>query len=183
MANNIKILREAIDCVIYAKKMVKAEGDRLSIAGGLVVAGTLIEVESLGSKKEIYTDVEVGVDYAAQQKQMNTRKEASDLRSALKKVDKELALLHEIKKSKGELTAKHADTFQQLLSRKEEIEKRLRDLPSGETVPVYKDAKVVVYKVVYPGVEIKIGEATMSILEECYNTTFYLFEGEIKQSP
>ena len=183
VANNVKILREAIDCTIYAKNTVKAEGDRLSIAGGLVVAGTLIEVESLGSKKEIYTDVEVGVDYAAQQKQMNTRKETSDLRAALKKVDKELALLHEIKKSKGELTAKHADTFQQLLSRKEEIEKRLRDLPSGETVPVYKDAKVVVYKVVYPGVEIKIGEATMSILEECHNTTFYLFENEIKQSP
>lgn len=183
VANNVKILREAIDCAIYAKNTVKVGGDKLSIAGGLVVAGAVIEVESLGSKKEIYTDVEVGVDYAAQQKQMNTRKEISDLRAALKKVDKELSTLHEIKKAKGELPAKHVDTFQQFLSQKEEIEKRLRDLPNGGTISVYKDAKVVVNKVVYPGVEIKIGESTISILEEYYNTTFYLSENEIKQSP
>ena len=47
-------------------------------------------------------------------------------------------------------------------------------------MPVNKDAKVVVNKVVHPGVEITIGESTMSILDEYRGTTFYLSGDEIK---
>ena len=47
-------------------------------------------------------------------------------------------------------------------------------------MPVNKDAKVVVNKVVHPGVEITIGESTMTILEECKKATFYLTGDEIK---
>src|SRR3989339_1858198 len=180
VANNVKILREAVDCIIYAKNTVKVHGDKISIEGGITAAGATIEVESLGSKNEAQTDVEVGINYVAHPSQMNTRKVVSDLKTSLKKVDKELNTLHAIKKAKGELPAQYTNTFDHLLSRREELVKKLKDLASEEIVSVNKDAKVVVHKVVHPGVEIKIGESTMSILEECKKTTFYLTGDEIK---
>ena len=85
-----------------------------------------------------------------------------------------------IERAKGELPAQYTNTFDHLLSRREEFVKKLKDLESEEIVPVNKDAKVVVNKVVHPGVEITIGDSTMSILEEYRGTTFYLSGDEIK---
>ena len=180
VANNVKILREAVDCIIYAKNTVKVSGDKISIEGGITTAGAMIEVESLGSKNEVHTDVEAGIDYTAHQSQMSTRKEISGLKAVMKTVDKELNTLHAIKKAKGELPAQYTNTFDHLLSRREELVKKLKDLASVEILPVNEGAKVVVNKVVHPGIEIKIGESTMTILEECKKTTFYLTGDEIK---
>ena len=180
VANNVKILREAVDCIIYAKNTVKVSGDKISIEGGITTAGAMIEVESLGSKNEVRTDVEAGIDYTAHQSQMSTRKEISGLKAVLKTVDKELNTLHAIKKAKGELPAQYTNTFDHLLSRREELVKKLKDLASVEILPVNEGAKVVVNKVVHPGVEITIGEPTMTILEECKKATFYLSGDEIK---
>jgi len=180
VANNVKILREAVDCIIYAKNTVKVSGDKISIEGGITTAGAMIEVESLGSKNEVHTDVEAGIDYTAHQSQMSTRKEISGLKAVLKTVDKELNTLHAIKKAKGELPAQYTNTFDHLLSRREELVKKLKDLASVEILPVNEGAKVVVNKVVHPGVEITIGEPTMTILEECKKATFYLSGDEIK---
>ncbi|HHT9108681.1 MAG TPA: DUF342 domain-containing protein [Candidatus Wunengus sp. YC63] len=180
VANNVKILREAVDCIIYAKNTVKVDGDKISIEGGITTAGAVIEVESLGSKNEVHTDVEAGIDYTARQSQMSTRKEISGLKAVLKTVDKELNTLHAIQKAKGELPPQYTNTFDRLLSRREELVKKLNDLASEEIVSVNKDAKVVVHKVVHPGVEITIGESTMTIIEECKKATFYLTGDEIK---
>ena len=123
---------------------MKAGGDKISIEGGITTAGTLIEVESLGSKNEVYTDVEVGIDYTIHLSKTNTRKEISGLKAYLKKVDKELNTLNAIKKAKGELPAQHVTTFDNLHSRREELVKKLRNLVSDEVVPVNEGAKIVV---------------------------------------
>ena len=180
VATNVIILREAVGCTIYAKNTVKVSGDKISIEGGITTAGAMIEVESLGSKNEVHTDVEAGIDYTAHQSQMSTRKEISGFKAVLKTVDKELNTLHAIQKAKGELPAQYTTTFDHLLSRREELVKKLKDLASEEIVPVNKDAKIMVNRVVHPGIEIKIGESTMTILEECKKTTFYLTGDEIK---
>ena len=180
VANNVKILREAVDCIIYAKNTVKVDGDKISIEGGITTAGAVIEVETLGSKNEVHTDVEAGIDYAAHQSQMITRKEISSLKAFLKTVDKELNTLHAIQKAKGELPAQYVNTFDRLLSRREGLTKKLNDLASEEKISVTEDAKVVVNKIVHPGVEITIGESTMTIIEECKKATFYLTGDEIK---
>ncbi|MBM4065931.1 MAG: DUF342 domain-containing protein [Planctomycetes bacterium] len=180
VATNVIILREAVDCTIYAKNTVKVSGDKISIEGGITTAGAVIEVESLGSKNEVHTDVEAGIDYTAHQSQMSTRKEISGLKAVLKAVDKELNTLHAIQKAKGELPAQYTTTFDRLLSRREELVKKLKDLASVEILPVNEGAKVVVNKVVHPGVEITIGESTMTILEERKKATFYLTGDEIR---
>jgi uncharacterized protein (DUF342 family) len=173
VANNVTILREAVDCTIYAKNIVKAGGDKISIEGGITTAGTLIEVEALGSKNEVYTDVEAGIDYTIHPDKINTRKEISGLKSFLKKVDKELNTLYAIKKAKGELPAQYVATFDHHLSRREELVRKLRNLVSNEVVSVNTDAKVVVNKVAHAGIEIKIGEPAITLLEECTRLTFF----------
>ncbi|HHT9106405.1 MAG TPA: hypothetical protein ACFYD7_11115 [Candidatus Wujingus californicus] len=67
-----------------------------------------------------------------------------------------------------------------LLSRSEELAKKLKDLAIDEIISVNEGVKVVVAKVVHPGVEITIGESTMAILEECKKATYYLSGDEIK---
>ena len=180
VAANVIILREAVGCTIYAKNTVRVNGDKISIEGGITTAGTMIEVESLGSKNEVHTDVEAGIDYTAHQSQMSTRKEISGLKAVLKTIDKELNTLHAIKKAKGELPAQYTKTFDHLLSRREESAKKLKDLEIEEIISVNEGAKIVVNKVVHPGVEITIGESTMAILEEYKKATFYLSEDEIR---
>ena len=180
VANNVTVLREAVDCTIYAKNIVKAGGDKISIEGGITTAGTLIEVEALGSKNEVYTDVEAGIDYTTHPDKINTRKEISGLKAFLKKVDKELNTLYAIKKARGELPAQYVATFDHHLSRREELVKKLRNLVSNEVVPVNADAKVTVNKVAHAGVEIKIGEPAITLLEECTRLTFFLSDDEIK---
>ena len=162
-----------VDCTIYAKNIVKAGGDKISIEGGITTAGTLIEVEALGSKNEVYTDVEAGIDYTIHPDKINTRKEISGLKSFLKKVDKELNTLYAIKKAKGELPAQYVATFDHHLSGREELVRKLRNLVSNEVVPVNTDAKVVVNKVAHAGVEIKIGEPAITLLEECTRLTIF----------
>src|SRR3990167_6837974 len=180
VATNVIILREAVGCTIYAKNTVRVNGDKISIEGGITTAGTMIEVESLGSKNEVHTDVEAGIDDTAHQSQMSTRKEISGLKAVLKTIDKELNTLHAIKKAKGELPAQYTKTFDHLLSRREESAKKLKDLEIEEIISVNEGAKIVVNKVVHPGVEITIGESTMAILEEYKKATFYLSEDEIR---
>lgn len=180
VANNVTILREAVGCTIYAKNIVKAGGDKISIEGGITTAGALIEVETLGSKNEVYTDIEAGIDYTIHPNQIVTRKEISGLKAFLKKVDKELNTLYAIKKAKGELPAQYVATFDHLLSRREELVKKLRTLVSDEVLTVNEDAKIVVNRVVHPGVEIKIGEPAITLLEECTRVTFFFSENEIK---
>ena len=53
--------------------------------------------------------------------------------------------------AKGELPAQYTNTFDHLLSRREELVKKLKDLASVEILPVNEGAKVVVNKVVHPG--------------------------------
>jgi uncharacterized protein (DUF342 family) len=180
VANNVDILREAVDCTIYAKNAVKVHGDKISIEGGITAAGALIEVESLGSRNEVHTDVEAGINYAAHQNLMNKRKEVSGLKAALKTIDKELKSIYAMKEVKGEIPPQYVNIFERLVPRKNEVEKKLKILESDGILPVNKDAKVVVNKVVHPGVEIKIGELAMDILEEYRGATFFLSEDEIR---
>ena len=63
-------------------------GDKISIEGGITTVGATIEVESLGSKNEAHTDIEVGINYVAHPSQMNTRKVVSDLKTSLKRLIK-----------------------------------------------------------------------------------------------
>jgi uncharacterized protein (DUF342 family) len=176
----VDILREAVDCTIYAKNAVKVHGDKISIEGGITAAGALIEVESLGSRNEVHTDVEAGINYAAHQNLMNKRKEVSGLKAALKTIDKELKSIYAMKEVKGEIPPQYVNIFERLVPRKNEVEKKLKILESDGILPVNKDAKVVVNKVVHPGVEIKIGELAMDILEEYRGATFFLSEDEIR---
>ncbi len=180
VANNVEILREAVDCTIHARNAVKVHGDKISIEGGITTAGATIEVESLGSRNEVHTDIEAGINYAEHQSHMSARKEISQLKILLKDIDKELKTLDEIKASKGELPAQHQHRQEHLLSQKEDILKKLHGITMEEVLSVNNDARIVVHKVVHPGVVIKIWESAMTILDECNNVTFYLADNEIK---
>lgn len=187
IGNNIIFSREAIDCVVYARETIVAKGGRLSIVGGMLTAGSLIEVDVLGSEIEIPTEVEVGINYAASKGLMSVKKELNFMKCTLEKIDNEINTLKNLKEAKGILDQKHQEAFNAFLKQKEKLEEELKDLTQREKIAskrleVNKDAKVIVHHTCFPGVTIKIGEATAAVREEYRNTTFYLDGNVIKKT-
>ncbi|MBM4054863.1 MAG: DUF342 domain-containing protein [Planctomycetes bacterium] len=183
IAEEVKILREAIDCSIFAKNSVEVKGGRLSIAGGQITAGKIIEVETLGSRSELFTEVEVGIDYSNRQSLLNIKKEMNESAKALNKIEKELHTLNEFKREKMGDQSKFAKMHEDITSQREELKKKIEKLNEMNAVAlkrltVNKDAKVVVNRSVYPGVVIRIGENVMHIVEEHYDKVFFFSNEE-----
>lgn len=188
IANNVEFLREAVDCTIYAKGTVTAKGGRLSIIGGIIIAGSLIEVDVLGSRIEAPTEVEVGVDYTVVKGLMKVKREIHSLTTVLENIDHDINTLKKTKESKGILVPKLQDTLDKFLKQKEDLTSKLNDLSSREKIAskrlnVNKDAKVMVHHIIYPGVTIKIGDAVYTVQDELKNVAFYLVGNEIKTAP
>ncbi|MCF6147338.1 MAG: DUF342 domain-containing protein [Candidatus Kuenenia sp.] len=183
IAEEVKILREAIDCSIFAKNSVEVKGGRLSITGGQTTAGQIIEVETLGSRSETFTEIEVGIDYSNRKSLLNMKKEMNESANALNKIEKELNTLNEFKRGKGGDMSKFTKMYEYLTSQKEELKKKIKNLNEMNTVAlkrlvVNKDAKVVVNRNVYPGVVIRIGENIMHIGEEYCDKSFFFSKEE-----
>ena len=187
IGNNITFLKESIDCTIYAKNSIVAKGGRLSILGGILAAGSLIEVDVLGSKLEVPTEVEVGIDYADLKGLMNVKKEINNLKITLSKIEQEIKTLKDVKESKGHLPPKHQEALDGFLVEKVKLSQKVEDLSSRERIAskrltINKDAKIIVHQTLYPGVTLKIGDIVFPVRQEYFNSTFYLEGNEIKKA-
>lgn len=179
IANNVTILNEAINCTIYARNDVEVKGGRLSIVGGQTAAGVKIEVNVLGNEEEAPTEVEVGTDYTRRRGLIKVRKEISNLKTLLEKVDPEVKRLDEIKGKGLGLSTKQMETYERLFTQKQDIDERLKELIDKEDLlakglSVNKDAKVIVNNIVYPGVKVRIGGSTIHVIEKYRRKTFSL---------
>ncbi len=184
---NIEIHREALDCDIYAKERVTAEGGKISVAGGLVTAGSIIEANVLGTKTELTTKVEVGFDFTTKRVLLKAKKELNSLTIKLDSVIEDIAKIEEMKKLKHEIDPKYVNALAEFNEQKRKIEDKIIEIQgklrtfSKDINPNY-DAKIVVNGSIHPGVKIKICDVELSIVEELHKSLFYLSKGEIKRS-
>ena len=187
MANNVIFVNEAVDCFIFAKGRVEAKGGRLSIVGGILAAGEQIDVDVLGSKIEVPTEVEIGVDYVVLKGLMNIKRKLKEVKSDLERITLEVEKMDEIEKEKGELSKRQQEGQQKFLKQEELLKKSLMELSAKERiaakkVKINKEADVIVRHTVYPGVVIKMGDLQYDVQQELSNVRFHLEGKELKVS-
>ncbi|MGR3220075.1 MAG: DUF342 domain-containing protein, partial [Candidatus Anammoxibacter sp.] len=185
VANNIIFVNESVDCFIFAKERVEAKGGRLSIVGGILAAGIQIEVDVLGSRIEVPTEVEIGVDYVELKGLMNIKRKMKETRSDLERLALEIATMEEMENGKGELSKIQLERKGDFLKKDALLKKTLTDLGVKESiaskkVKVNKDADLIVHHIVYPGVVIKMGGVEYAVQEELSNVRFSLDVNTIK---
>ncbi len=176
---NVEFNREAVDCAIYAKEAIIAKGGRLSIVGGLLCAGNEIEVDVLGSKIEVPTEAEAGIDYVTSKGCMKIKKELNLTASKIARIDHEITILRELKKVNGSLPSKQQHSFDEFLNKKNELTKKNEELITKEQfftrrLTINKDARIIVHHTAYAGVTIKIGGESITLQESCFKKTFFL---------
>ncbi|MGR3177372.1 MAG: DUF342 domain-containing protein [Candidatus Anammoxibacter sp.] len=187
VANNVIFVNEAVDCFIFAKGRVEAKGGRLSIVGGILAAGEQIDVDVLGSKIEVPTEVEIGVDYVVLKGLMNIKRKLKEVKSDLERITLEVEKMDEIEKEKGELSKRQQEGQQKFLKQEELLKKSLMELTAKERiaakkVKINKEADVIVRHTVYPGVVIKMGDLQYDVQQELSNVRFHLEGKELKVS-
>ncbi|MGR3319775.1 MAG: DUF342 domain-containing protein [Candidatus Anammoxibacter sp.] len=185
IANNITFLKESVDCFIFAKENVEAKGGRLSIVGGILAAGVLIDVDVLGSRIEATMEVEIGVNYVELRGLMNIKRKLKETKDALEKISLEIGTMEDIKKRKGTLPQRQQEVMEKFLNQEIVLKKNLMDFGvkekiASKKVQINKEAEVIVRHIVYPGVIIKMGDVTHTVQEELGCVRFCLEGDEIK---
>lgn len=184
IGKNIEFVKEAIDCISYAKETIVASSGRLSVVGGLLAAGTLIDIAVLGSKAEVHMEVEAGVDYAAHKGLMNIKRKINTIKTAMVNIKREIVTLETFRDSGDEFTSQHRAALNKFTKQQNEFGVQLADLQSREesvakNIKVDKSANIVIHEAVFPGVTIKIGDISLDVLDEYKGVTFYLADDVI----
>lgn len=178
------ILHSKVDA--YGEVIVK--GKKGFITGGVVRAGNLIEAQTIGSEMETLTQIEVGVDPIQKEKYIEVQKKIKEYDEQIGKL-KPIVTTYSNKMKQGEALSKEQMTY---------IRKLALQLQSlqGEVVPLKQQvkelerlisnenaARVKVLKDIYPGVNISISDAKMTLKDQRTYSQFIRQEGEIKIVP
>jgi uncharacterized protein (DUF342 family) len=183
---NVNIAREAINSTIYARETIQIHGKPLSVAGGHLIAGESITVNTVGNHSGIKTLCEVGFDFTLGEELRSLEGHTSELvltqnkiLENIKKIEKTLTFQKRLSLKDQAIHAKLKESFakydQQIKSleiRKKIIEKKL-----------YNFEKVFIRfeRSAYTGTIFKFGERHFLVKEEMNGPkTVKLIDFEIK---
>lgn len=176
------------DCILHstvsAHDEIVLKGRRGLIVGGNVRSAKLIEAQNVGSEMGTTTIVEVGGDPNQQDYLAKLQEEEKVLREEEYRVRQIVDLL-KAKQEKGQLSQDKISEFKKILERYVEVYKRLKEIAvevtkanqllTGET-----DARIKVFKNVYPGVKIVIGGEVLITRDIRSFSQFVKDRGEVK---
>ncbi|MBE5900599.1 MAG: DUF342 domain-containing protein [Lachnospiraceae bacterium] len=152
---------------VSATTNIIVHGKKAMIAGGVVRAGNMVEVDTLGSEMGAATAVEVGVDPKKKARFMEVsdaikakRKEVDSIKPILQNFSEKMAAGVQIPEDKMQYVQKLSMAFKglqgELKALNEEYEMLNKEIMTG------KDAKVKVTKDVFPGVTIAISDVSLT---------------------
>ena len=182
---------------IVATEVLHSElsaGDRIlvnlgkgQVCGGVLRAGSKVEVRSLGSELNAPTKVNVGYDPQLKKRLESLKKEKSGLEEYMAKTEGGIATLEECKRE-GTFTSRRSEMYDRLLAvreqLREEAERVANELIELEaTVKETVMPEVKVRGTVFPNVTIRIKDARQLIRNDWTNVTFYEAEDQIRTMP
>ena len=170
----------------YGEVFVK--GKKGFITGGVVRAGNLIDAQTIGSEMETLTQIEVGVDPIQKEKYIEVQKKLKEYEEQLEKL-RPIVATYSKKMKQGETLSKEQvvyikqlavqmQTLQGEISPLKQEAEELQQLISNENA-----ARVKVSKTIFPGVNLSISDAKMTLKDERTFSQFIRQEGEIKNVP
>ena len=150
-------------------------------------AGEGLSAKTIGSPMSTYTEIEVGIN-------PNLKKEYQELNIKLQQIDNDLKKIHQAiqvlsrLKDRGSLTDDKKDLYVKLLKTKETLLQQQTNLNSKKEkydlmFSFSTRSKVSAFNVVYSGVNIIIGNASLKLRDQIKHATFYYYEGQIRFGP
>lgn len=166
-------------------------GGNINVIGkkGLIVGGTYrakreIRAKTIGSSMATLTTLEVGMDPQIKLENENIKSTIDDIKNNLDKVEKTIVML----KRKGNLSNEKKEMYDKLVYTQKNLYEKMIELNRkyNETKTYINDisiGKIKVEDIIYSGVRVTIGNATLFIRDELRHCTLYNNEGEIRVGP
>lgn len=178
------ILHSKVDA--YGEVIVK--GKNGFITGGAVRAGNLIEAQMIGSEMGTVTQIEVGVDPIQKEKYIEVQKELREHGEQVEKI-RPIVVTYSNKMKQGVALSKEQMTYVrqlalQMQKLKEEMVPLQQEAEELENLISHANtARVKVSKTIYPGVNITISDAKLTLRESRTYSQFIRKEGDITIVP
>jgi hypothetical protein len=177
-----------INSDVSATSKVICKGKRASIVGGTTRAAEEINAKTLGSVAGMETVLAVGYDPTSKERLDQLKQQNSDHERELDDIDRNLSTLQNQRKQRKELPEEKLNYMKQLVAKKQEIEKQRKQANSEiEELENYLAQLKVTGKIsasgrVYPGVQLHIKDASLTVRNEFKNVTFIQEAGIVKPS-
>lgn len=182
---NIEAMRDVLiqDAIIHSRvdageRVVIVGGKRGVLIGGKVRAGREVNIRTVGSWREVPTEIEVGVAPRTREKVLvlereieEDKKKFRDLKLGIKTLLLQKEQMGGLPPAKEELLNKHLRAQNMFMRKLRDTMTRINLLQKELAVDV--GGKVSIFNVIYPGVKISIRRNTMHVREEYKFVTFF----------
>ncbi len=185
-AIDVKVEEAIMHSTVEAGERVICEGRRAQIVGGKILAKKEVSARIIGSNAHPKTEIYVGYDPIL----LKRFEELSNLLKAktetLNKLKKEKQTLEVRKKSDPDsFLAEQRKKLQQITEEISKLEEEIKTYDEEkneiqqEMDQLASEGKVIVEKQIYPGVIIKIKDATYTVIDERFSVEYIYKDGKI----
>ncbi|MGE5544332.1 MAG: FapA family protein, partial [Bacillota bacterium] len=188
VGGDVVVAEAIIQSVVSANNCIRVEGRKAVIVGGTLQAGEEISARVIGSALSPQTVLEVGLNPRLREEKKLIYQEYQDKKKSFENINQYLQAYQKTGISPENLTSKRKLALAQMLSdyktlqkeleellkRKQEIDNELNRLQGG---------RVKAADMVYPGVQITIGQAQYHVNDPIRYALFTLRDGDIKIEP
>lgn len=183
-AQNIIISEAVMHSNLSAGKKIELNGRKGLLVGGTAKAGEELIAKVIGSPMSTYTEINVGINPEHRKDYQGAIKELRQIDENLKKIKQALNILKGLENrnllspDKKALMVKLENSQASLLKQQTGLmnEKEKNDFKMEHLCR----AKVSASDVIYAGVNILIGNASLKLRDKVNHSTFYNYEGQIR---
>lgn len=168
-ANTVAVAGPILHCRVRAEDTVVTTGSKGTIAGGKVSARYAIECTALGTELGVRTELEVGIAPQVREQLAGAQQEMRKLEAQMQKLAPALAQLRKAREELGDaFPEEHTRFLENAEHTRESLEAGLARLEEQRNALLAEDerhrrAEVVVRGEVYPGVQVRIYDATLAV--------------------
>ncbi|NLW44647.1 MAG: DUF342 domain-containing protein [Syntrophomonadaceae bacterium] len=183
------VIQEAIiQSVVMANNSVRVEGRKGVIVGGTVQAGEEISARVVGSPLSPQTILEVGINPQLREERKVVYQEYNEKKKTFENLQNYLQSYQKMGVSTESLTPKRKAVLTNMLSEYQALKKELEELDKrrqeiDDELNRLQYGRIKVADVVYPGVQITIGQAQYHVNDPVRFVLFTLKDGDIKIEP
>ncbi len=167
----VVIAREALNAGIFAKKSICVNGNPLSAAGGVLVAGESITVRTVGNASGIRTVLEIGLDFTILEKLEKVEARMSELSTGKEKLTRTFERLDKLRKIKKKLPPNDEALYVKLQTTLQEYGRQTEELENAanalrKELHRFDESFIHVQHTALPGTVIKMGDRQHIIRQE-----------------
>jgi hypothetical protein len=173
---DVFVTHDILNSLVFTLGRVKATKGRGTIEGGIVRVAQGLECNVLGSEHGVVTRVVLSFnaegDPALVQRRDKLKKRLQKIQEVLGE-DNYQTLLEKTPKEKHSQLMEMLKAKSSIVSELKQLKSQIKD-SRQKLVQKALESKIQVHAVVYPGVELTIGQQTLEVKETLHSPTFYL---------